>query len=53
MRSLNIPELCLKKLFPYTLCVCVHMCAYLLSHVQFLVTPWTIAHQACLYSNNN
>ena len=52
MRSLNIPELCLKQL-SHTHFVCVHMCAYLLSHVQFLVTPWTIAHQACLYSNNN
>ena len=27
MKSLNIPELWLKKLFPYTLCVCVCVCA--------------------------
>ena len=57
MKSLNIPELWLKKLFPYTLCVCVCVCARvrasLLSHVQFFVTPWTVAHQAHLYSNNN
>ena len=27
---------------------CVLCCAWSLSHVQLLVTPWTIAHQAPL-----
>ena len=29
-------------------CVCVHVCVRLLSHVQLYVTPWTVALQAPL-----
>ena len=28
------------------ICMCMHVC--LLSHAQFFVTPWTVAHQALL-----
>ena len=30
------------------MCVCVCICAYLLSPVQLCVTPWAVAHQAPL-----
>ena len=29
-------------------CVCVCVCMFVLSHVRFFVTPWTLAHQAPL-----
>ena len=40
---------CCSQLMPLCVCECVCVCACLyLSHVQLLVIPWTVAHQALL-----